>query len=65
MPHAAMPLQTFPSVRIASRSGGLCMALIERTHRHYIAPTMLRMAMLHARVAAIDAVPVPSTAMRA
>jgi hypothetical protein len=65
MPHAAMPLQTFPSVRIASRSGGLCMALIERTHRHYVAPTMLRMAVLHARVGAAVVAPVSSTAMRA
>lgn len=37
-------------VRTRNLFGRAYMALIERTHRHYIAPTMLRMAVLHARV---------------
>jgi hypothetical protein len=41
------------------------MALIERIHRRDIAPTMLRMAVLHARVGAAVVAPVSSTAMRA
>ncbi len=36
-------------VRTRNLFGRAYMALIERTHRHYIAPTMLRMAVLHAR----------------
>jgi hypothetical protein len=60
-------LRIFLATRVRTRNafGRAYMALIERTHRRYIAPTMLRMAVLHARAAAFDAVPVPSTAVRA
>jgi hypothetical protein len=60
-------LRIFLATRVRTRNlfGRAYMALIERTHRHYIAPTMLRTAVLHARVASADAMPVPSTAMRA
>lgn len=52
-------------VRTRNAFGRVYMALIERTHRHYIAPTMLRMAVVHARVAPTVVGSVSSTAMRA
>lgn len=45
-------------VRTRNAFGRAYMALIERTHRRYIAPTMLRMAVLHVRVGV--AMPAPS-----
>lgn len=58
-------LRIFLATRVRTRNlfGRAYMALIERTHRHYVAPTMLRMAVLHARVAAGAAM--PATAVRA
>ncbi|MBL8263152.1 MAG: DUF2867 domain-containing protein [Xanthomonadaceae bacterium] len=48
-------------VRTRNRFGRAYMALIERTHRHYIAPTMLRMAVLHVRVVQVaDVAPAPA-----
>lgn len=58
-------LRIFLATRVRTRNlfGRAYMALIERTHRHYVAPTMLRMAVLHARVTAGAAM--PATAVRA
>lgn len=60
-------LRIFLATRVRTRNlfGRAYMALIERTHRHYIAPTMLRMAVLHARVGAGAAMPVPSRGVHA
>ncbi|MBX3710729.1 MAG: DUF2867 domain-containing protein [Lysobacter sp.] len=58
-------LRIFLATRVRTRNvfGRAYMALIERTHRHYVAPTMLRMAVLHAR--AVAGAAMPATAVRA
>ena len=60
-------LRIFLATRVRTRNlfGRAYMALIERTHRHYIAPTMLRMAVLHVRVAAGIDMSVPSRGVHA
>lgn len=51
-------------VRTRNAFGRAYMALIERTHRHYIAPTMLRMAVLHARVSQVEGWSMPAAGAR-
>lgn len=60
-------LRIFLATRVRTRNlfGRAYMALIERTHRHYVAPTMLRMAVLHVRVGAGAAMPAPSRGVHA
>lgn len=59
-------VRIFLATRVRTRNafGRAYMALIERTHRHYIAPTMLRMAVQHARAAAGVATSVPLPGVR-
>ena len=59
-------VRIFLATRVRTRNafGRAYMALIERTHRHYIAPTMLHMAVQHARAAAGVATRVPLPGVR-